>query len=141
MPDERLDFSKTVEAVEGFYRKNGGSNAVYIENRANGAAVINTLSPRIAGINGVTPTRSKQDRVWAAAAQLNAGDWFLPHPQNAPWVNDFLFEASAFPNSKFDDWVDSWSQVANELTSGPDYSMFDHRLDVFAGLPYRRYGW
>jgi phage terminase large subunit-like protein len=36
----------------------------------------------------------------------------LPHPQIALWVNDFLFEASSFPRSKHDDFVDAWSQAA-----------------------------
>jgi phage terminase large subunit-like protein len=66
----------------------------------------------------------------------------LPHPQVAPWVDEFLFEVSAFPRGKFDDWVDSWSQAANQLTSVANYDMFTARVDVFRGLPPGyRYGW
>jgi phage terminase large subunit-like protein len=46
-----------------------------------------------------------------------SGDW---HPQVAPWVDEFLFELSAFPRGKHDDWVDCWLQAAGELTSGVD---------------------
>jgi phage terminase large subunit-like protein len=81
--------------------------------------------------------------VYAASDELNAGNWYLPHPQLAPWVNEFLFELSSFPLGKFDDWVDAWSQGANQLTSVADYSMFDSRVNVFAGLPlsYFRKPW
>jgi predicted phage terminase large subunit-like protein len=129
---EKLDFSSTVEAVEGLYRKHG-SDGIYIENRANGAAVANVLETRIAGINRVNPVRSKDDRVWAAAAQFNGGDWYLPHPQIASWVDEFLFEASSFPRSKHDDWVDAWSQAAGQLTSAVDYSMFTNAVQVIPG--------
>jgi hypothetical protein len=30
--------------------------------------------------------------------------------QMAPWMDGFLFELSAFPRGKFDDWLDSWTQ-------------------------------
>jgi hypothetical protein len=66
----------------------------------------------------------------------------LPHPQVAPWVDEFLFEASAFPCGKFDDWVDCWSQSVGVLTGVPDYNAYNRPVDVFAGLPPNyRYGW
>jgi predicted phage terminase large subunit-like protein len=117
-------------------------SGVYIEQAANGAATIQTLQQRIAGIVAVSQTKSKWDRAFAASDELYAGNWYLPHPQVAPWVDEFLFEVSSFPRGKHDDWVDAWSQGANQLTSVADYSMFDHRVDVFAGLPPGyRYGW
>jgi len=53
-----------------------------------------------------------------ASDELNAGNWFLRHPQVASWVNEFLFELSSFPRGKHDDWVDAWSQAAGELGRG-----------------------
>jgi len=91
----------------------------------------------------VDATKSKYDRAYAASGELNAGNWFLPHPHVAPWVNEFLFETSSFPRGKHDDSVDAWSQAAGELTSGVDYSMFKASMDVFSGLPpsYFRKPW
>jgi predicted phage terminase large subunit-like protein len=90
----------------------------------------------------VSSTKSKYDRAYAASDELNAGNWYLPHPQLASWVDEFLFELSGFPRGKFDDWVDAWSQAVGQLTSGPDYSMFTERVNAFAGLPPGyRYGW
>jgi hypothetical protein len=58
----------------------------------------------------------------------------VPHPAIAPWVNDFLFEASSFPRSKHDDFVDAWSQAMGELNTVVDYSMFNETVDVFMGM-------
>ena len=46
-----------------------------------------------------------------------------------------LFECSAFPRHKHDDYMDAWSQAAGQLTSSVDYTMFNERVNVFAGLP------
>ena len=74
---------------------------------------------------------------------MNAGNWYLPHPKVASWTNEFLFEVSAFPRSKNDDWLDAWTQ-AREALSGDDisdYSMYTAenvlRLEEF----YRRMGY
>ena len=92
------------------------------------------LAQKVAGINRVNPVKSKYDRAYAASDELNAGNWYLPHPQVAPWVNEFLFELSSFPRGKFDDWVDAWSQAAGELNGGVDYSMFTPQLQVLPGV-------
>jgi predicted phage terminase large subunit-like protein len=131
---ERLDFSGTIAAIERFRAMHPGCSGSLIERAANGAAAIATLQQRIPGINAVDATRSKWDRAYATSDELNAGNWYLPHPQVAPWVNDFLFEASSFPRGKHDDWVDAWSQRAGELTTGVDYSMFTDKVDVFMGM-------
>ena len=102
-----------------------------MENRANGAAAINMLAQKISGINRIDPVKSKYDRAYAGSDKLNAGNWYLPQPQVALWVNEFLFELSSFPRGKFDDWVDAWSQAAGELASGVDYGMFASEVSVF----------
>jgi predicted phage terminase large subunit-like protein len=140
---ERMDFTETIQAIERFRAMHPDVSGIFVENKANGAAAIATLSQRVAGINAVDATKSKYDRAYAASDELNARNWFLPHPQIAPWVNEFLFELSSFPRGKFDDWVDAWSQAAGELNTGVDYSMFNERVNVFSGLnpSYFRKSW
>ena len=36
---------------------------------------------------------------------------FLPHPQSAPWVDDFIEECAAFPQGAHDDQVDAMTQA------------------------------
>jgi predicted phage terminase large subunit-like protein len=138
----RMDFTETIAAIEHFRAMHPDVSGIFVENRANGAAAIATLTQRVTGINAVDATKSKYDRAYAASDELNAGNWYLPHPQIASWVNDFLFEASSFPRSKHDDWVDAWSQAVAKLNSGVDYSMFNEPINWFVGLPPGyRYGW
>ena len=44
----------------------------------------------------------------AASPQLESGNWYLPYPTLAPWVEQFIGECGAFP--AHDDQVDAWSQ-------------------------------
>ena len=123
---ERLDFSATIQAIQSFRANYPQTSGVFIENRANGAAAISTLERHIPGINKVRPSKSKYDRAFASSDELNAGNWYLPHPQIAPWTDQFLFELSAFPRGKNDDWVDAWTQARERLGGEgvADYSMY-----------------
>ena len=40
-----------------------------------------------------------------------AGNVYLPHPDYAPWVGDFIEECAAFPNGAHDDQVDAMTQA------------------------------
>ena len=79
----------------------------------------------------------------ASSDELNAGNWYLPHPQIASWTDQFLFELSAFSRDKNDDFVDSWTQAREALSDAgvSDYSMYTAentlRLEEF----YRRLGY
>ena len=46
---------------------------------------------------------------------LRTVNWYLPHPQLAPWVDGFINEFAAFPAGVNDDQVDAWSQGAKRL--------------------------
>jgi len=50
-------------------------------------------------------------RAAAVSALIEAGNVFLPHPQFAPWVNDFIEECASFPNGRHDDQVDAMTQA------------------------------
>ena len=78
----------------------------------------------------------------SSSDELAAGNWYLPHPQLAPWVEAFLFEPSAFPRGKYDDWLDAWTQT-REVLSGAgvsDYIMFTPQLQVYVP-PWWRDPW
>jgi phage terminase large subunit-like protein len=46
---------------------------------------------------------------------LESGNWYLPHPQLAPWVQHFINECASFPKGSYDDCVDFWSMSAARL--------------------------
>lgn len=60
---------------------------------------------------GQKPQGSKQDRMVAQSAKIEAGHVHLP--REAAWLDTFLLELLGFPNSRYDDQVDSVSQFLN----------------------------
>jgi predicted phage terminase large subunit-like protein len=50
-------------------------------------------------------------RAAAVSPLIEAGNIYLPHPEHAPWVNDFIEECAAFPNGAHDDQVDAMTQA------------------------------
>ena len=80
-----------------------------VEEKANGAALIASLSKTIPGIVPENPTESKVSRVNAVAPYIEAGNVVLP--PSAPWVGGFIDECAAFPTGAHDDQVDAMTQA------------------------------
>jgi len=60
-------------------------------------------------------------RAAAVSPLIEAGNVYLPHPDYAPWIGDFIEECAAFPNGAHDDQVDAmtqallrWNMIASE---------------------------
>jgi len=107
----RMDCPATVKAVRAMKAKWQGTMAILVEDKANGSAVIQMLSHEIPGILPVNPGGGKVSRAQAISPLVEAGNIYLPHPDYAPWVNDFIEECVAFPNGAHDDQVDAMTQV------------------------------
>ena len=118
----KLDFTATCEAVVNLSEQWPQARVKLIEEKANGAAVINVLKGKISGLIPVNPTDSKEGRAWAAQPELKAGNYFLPalslpdDPEGRPvleqWVSDFITECANFPRAANDDRVDTFTQAA-----------------------------
>jgi predicted phage terminase large subunit-like protein len=108
---ERLDCPGTVKAVRDLSSRWQHCLAKLIEDKANGSAVIQMLQHEIAGILPVNPEGGKVARASAVSPLIEAGNVYLPHPQLAPWVYDFIEECAAFPNGAHDDQVDAMTQI------------------------------
>lgn len=109
----RMDFPTTLRQIQEMKKKHPKISGIYIEDKANGSAIISMLRQKISGIIGVNPKESKIARVSAISDYIESGNVWLPRYE--PWVNDFLDEWSAFPRGKNDDDVDSGSQALNKL--------------------------
>lgn len=99
-----------------------------IENKANGAAIIDTLRRPLAreeggetddhglpGVIPVNPTEPKVARAEAVASYFEAGNVVLPHPDIAPWVGQWIEEMTGFPTYSTDDVVDACSQALKDI--------------------------
>ncbi len=112
----RMSFTNTLQAFRTLTAKWPSSTAKYVEEAANGAALIDTLRKQIPGIIAVRPKGTKINRAQAVSPQIEAGNIYLPDPSMAPWVHDYLEEWAVFPNGKNDDQVDSTTQAISKLT-------------------------
>jgi predicted phage terminase large subunit-like protein len=108
---DRMDCPGTVRAVRQLSAKWPNTTAKLIEDKANGSAVIQMVAREIRGILPVNPEGGKIARAAAISPLIEAGNVYLPHPQYAPWVKDFIEECAAFPNGAHDDQVDAMTQA------------------------------
>ena len=111
----RMDFTETKQAVLQMSAKWPQATLKLIEDKANGPAVISALRKEIGGVVEYQPRDSKQARAYAVAPFIEAANVWLPSPQLAPWVGEFIDECSAFPNAAHDDQVDACTQALTRL--------------------------
>lgn len=128
----RLSFTESVQAVRDLtawsqtgsaLRTMVGVPAILIEEKANGAAILNTLRQdrEVPGLVSITPKESKEARAAAVTPAVEAGNVLLPAGAHIPCppgyeatsVADFVEEHAAFPLGVHDDQVDALSQALN----------------------------
>ena len=129
---EKLDFTQTIRAIQAFRSRHPetcATCAIGSRTGPTGAAAISTLSHQIPGICKVSPSKSTYDWAFAPSDELNAGDWYLPHPQLASGSRLCCSGLCSFPWGKHDDFVDAWTK-AREMLRGADYGRFTSVLQV-----------
>lgn len=108
---ERLDFPDLKRAVYRL-RKRWEADKVLIEDAGSGKSLWQEL--RAGGIFlpvMIGPALSKEERFTGCLAEVEAGHFLLP--KDASWLEAFRSEIRAFPFSRNDDQVDSFSQFVN----------------------------
>jgi len=100
----QIGFVETVKTLLDVRSRWTRVSGVYIEDKANGSAIIDTLKGKVPGVIPIEPDGGKEARVAAAGPFIEAGNLWLP--QSAPWLEDFISEASAFPKAPHDDAID-----------------------------------
>lgn len=109
----RMGFSATVQAVRAHKALFPKANAVLIEDKANGSAVIETIQKDIAGVLAIDPEGGKVARAYAIQPTQEAGNIYLPDPSVDADIETFLGEVSSFPNVPHDDETDGMTQAVN----------------------------
>lgn len=105
---------------------------VLIENAGYGIELLEELRRVIPGVVKITRAHEgdKELRAEAAAASLESGNCFLPgyrdgrdemsmpdDQRNSAEITDFIDSCAGFPNARYDDDVDAWSQCMNWLST------------------------
>lgn len=119
MVRDRLNFTATCQAIQDLSKKWPQARAKFVEDKANGPAVINALHRTIPGLIPIEPEGSKFARASAVAPFVEAKNVVLPAEHLLPNVGELLTEAANFPNSAHDDTVDAMSQAVNRLLWHP----------------------
>jgi predicted phage terminase large subunit-like protein len=100
----KWDFPETINQLKTFLRRYPYVQEKYIEDKANGQAVIDTLKKEIVGLIPITPHESKESRAYSISNIVESGHVYLP--ENTNWKDIALMELSVFPNGVNDDIVD-----------------------------------
>jgi predicted phage terminase large subunit-like protein len=134
----RYSFVDTCMKLRSLSARWPQASAKYVEDKANGTAVINQLSRTVPGLIPVEPDGSKTARALAVSPFVEAGNVWLPTPEIAPWVDDLIEECAGFPLGTHDDQVDALSQALNRLLLNPiltgDLVFEDEEDDEYAGI-------
>ena len=114
--NKHLDFPQTVQMLKSVKAMYPNARVILIEDKANGPAIVSTLQhePNMFVIP-VNPQGGKVARVNAVSAAIESGHVFLPDPEKAPWVMEFIDQFTSFPNGAHDDMVDAASQALHRM--------------------------
>lgn len=114
---ERMGFTASKQAVKNMTARYPDARRKLIEDKANGPAILDSLKAEISGMVAIEPDGSKIARAHACTAEWESGNVWLPHPDIAPWVREFVEEVTTFPAAANDDRVDAMSQALRDLYS------------------------
>lgn len=112
---EKLDFMATAQAIVDLKSSFPNVRRVFIEEAANGAALISMLKRQFPQIEGVPPLGSKVARAAAVAWVWSNDCVMLPHPDEDPGIAPWVNEICAFPDAANDDTVDCMSIALYQL--------------------------
>lgn len=106
---KKMDFVETCAEFRAMAKRWPEARAHYVEDKANGSAVISALRKEIPGIIAVEPEGGKESRLFAVSPIFEAHNVHVPADE--PWADDLIYEAICFPNAPNDDQVDAMSQA------------------------------
>jgi len=113
----RASFTASIAMLSSLSAKWPQAACKLIEEEADGPAMVDTVKDRIPGCNPdadkdiYRPKASKEDRLMSQVPFFEAGNVYLPDPEIAPWVHDYVEELVTFPSAPNNDQVDVTSQA------------------------------
>lgn len=113
---ERLEYPDLKRIVVE-HAQQWNASTVLIEDKASGTQLIQELSRGdLSCVKGVKPSGDKFMRMHAQTAHFSNG--FVLLPEKAPWLEEYILELTTFPQSRYDDQVDSTSQALEWISVG-----------------------
>lgn len=115
MRREQLGFVKTAQAIVDLRTAYPDVHRIYVEEAANGAAIIDMLKKHYPQIVGVPPLGSKEARWHAVSWAWDAGMIFLPDPSEVPGIAPWVEEITSVPDAPNDDTADCMAIALQQL--------------------------
>lgn len=137
----RMNFNETCEAIKAMSAKWPQAIAKFVEDRANGPAVMNALQGQIMGLIPIEPEGSKYARASAISPLAWSRNIVLPSTKLCPWVESLLMELLSFPAGANDDQVDTMTQAINRLLLMPLTDGMDDIVEPDVYDDYNAQGW
>lgn len=105
-----MGFVTTLKAITDVIKLYPNYNAIYVEDKANGSAIIDVLGRKFNGVVPIQPEGGKIARVHAVQPMFEAGNIYIHKDQD----REFEDELVEFPYGEYDDDVDACSQLLNK---------------------------
>lgn len=139
----RLNFPELKSAVE-LLAKLHNATVVLIEDKASGTSLIQQLrAERFTRVREAPKMDGdKIMRLRSQTAKMSGG--FVHVPSDAPWLDDYISELISFPNSKYDDQVDSTVYALQwTIDNHSNYGWTDESIkgfgDMVESMMFRRH--
>jgi predicted phage terminase large subunit-like protein len=111
----RMGFSETKRAVVTEAKANPEAGLKLVEDKANGPAILDELKGAVDGLVGVSDPGGVLAQAWSVQPMVEAGQVWLPHPEEWPEVEDWLAEVCGYPKAAHDDRVAAFTQALQRL--------------------------
>lgn len=105
---KRMDFDEARSTIRSLCTRYSPQH-IWIEDTANGPAIINELKNEFYGVEPVKPEGGKSARAQVSKPPHQAGQCYLL--DDAHWAPAFVGELETFPYGEFDDQVDAFTQA------------------------------
>ena len=113
--------------TQAFYNKHRNldgcvCSGVYIEDKASGIGLIQTMKRKGMPIVGIPRSADKITRMHCGTPLIEAGNVYLP--EEAPWLSDYLGEFAAAPNGANDDQIDPTLDAIETFLGGAIFTNY-----------------
>lgn len=125
-----VEQQKALKRLTGSFPK---AHRKYVEDAANGAAIVDALEGKVSGLKLVGTGGGSEPRAEVASVFFESGNVFFPHPSIAPWVDDLEEELLSFPMARHDDMVDCVSHAVVLLSEAAHASFAEAMKKVRSG--------
>jgi len=130
---DQLSFTETLDAIRSLIKRWPKYREIAIEDKANGSAIIDTLTQEFPAVVPVEPEGGKEARILAMVPRLAAGNVWLPHSPNftpspkgnVALIENLIAEAKAFPKGRNDDGIDMLSYAVNRYLTNSEVAWLD----------------